>query len=126
MSRLRLDHIGIAVRDLDEALRLWRDALGAHVEEVERVEGDGVRVAFLDTGGGKTELLEPTRDDSPVARFLDRGGNGIHHVAYRVKHLDRVLEQLKEAGVALIDESPRPGSRDTRVAFLHPRGTGGS
>lgn len=123
---LALDHIGIAVPDLESALALWRDQLGATVGETEVVESQGVRVAFLETGESTpTELLEPTRDDSPIAKFLASGRQGVHHLAYRVADLDETLTRLRDAGVALIHETPVPGSRGSRIAFVHPKGTGG-
>ncbi len=121
----RLDHIGIAVTDLEDALTLWRDGLGASVSEIETVPEQGVRVAFLETGATKTELLEPLDDSSPIARFHASGKKGVHHVAYRVDDIDAILTSLRDSGVPLINESAVTGSRNTRVAFLHPRGTGG-
>lgn len=121
----RLDHVGIAVTDLEASLALWRDALGANVTEIEVVEEQGVRVAFLDTGAAKTELLEPLDESSPIARFHTAGKKGVHHLAYRVTDIDGMLASLRESGVALINETAVGGSRGTRVAFLHPRSTGG-
>lgn len=120
-----LDHIAIAVPDLAAALAFWRDRLGAPVADTEEVATEKVRVAFLDTGSVPTELLEPTAADSPIARFLERGGKGPHHIAYRVPDIDRALGALKAAGVRLIHETPVAGSRGTRVAFIHPAATGG-
>jgi len=119
-----LDHIAIAVPDLAAALLFWRDQLGAIPAGTEEVATEKVRVAFLDTGI-PTELLEPTAPDSPIARFLARGGKGLHHVAYRVEDIDAALARLKGSGVRLIHESAVPGSRGTRVAFIHPAATGG-
>jgi len=120
-----LDHIAIAVPEIGAALAFWRDSLGARVADTEEVATEKVRVAFLDTGAVPTELLEPTAPDSPIARFLERGGKGLHHVAYRVADIDSALARLRTAGVRLIHESAVPGSRGTRVAFIHPAATGG-
>ena len=125
MTPLRLDHIGIAVADLGQALTLWRDSLGATLLDTETVAEQGVRVAFLDTGESRTELLEALGEDSPIARFLASGKRGIHHVAYQVDDLDSTLQRLGESEVPLIHEQPIAGSRGTRIAFVHPRGTGG-
>ena len=122
---LRIDHLGIAVPSLEEALGFWRDQLGARLLDTETLAEQGARVAFLDTGEGHTELIEPTCDDSPIARFLASGRRGLHHIAYRVDDIDAHLEQLRDAGVPLIHEQAVAGSRGTRVAFLHPRGAGG-
>lgn len=121
---LALEHIGIAVPSLAEALTVWK-ALGVPVTGEETVAEQGVRVAFLDTGPTATELLEAIDEHSPIARFLASGRRGVHHIAYRVTDLARMLARLKHAGVPLIDEEPRSGSRGTRIAFLHPRGTHG-
>ena len=122
---LRLDHIGIAVPDLEKALGFWRDQLGATVRGTETVESQGVRVAFLATGDATTELLEPTRDDSPIAKFLSGGRGGIHHITYEVEDIAEKLRELEAGGVPLIHKTPVPGSRGTQIAFLHPKGTGG-
>jgi methylmalonyl-CoA/ethylmalonyl-CoA epimerase len=121
---VKLDHLGVAVADLEQAVAAW-NRLGlepAHIEEVPR---DQVRVAFVPFGGGRLELLEPTAATSPVARFLARRGAGLHHVAFAVTGLAEWLVRLKAAGVRLIDEAPRPGAEGTAVAFLHPAATGG-
>lgn len=119
-----LDHVGIAVPSIDDALPMWR-AAGAVVGHAETVESQGVRVQFLDTGSGKTELLEPLDEKSPVGRFLASGKRGVHHIAYRVDNLAQRLADLREASVPLIHDEPVAGSRGTRIAFLHPKGTGG-
>ena len=120
-----IDHVAIAVPSLDEALPFWRDQLGAQVLEFEEVASQKVRVAFIDTGASKTELLEPTSEESPIAKFLAQGRKGLHHVAYRVPDIDRALAQLAERGARLIHERAVPGSRGSRVAFVHPASAGG-
>ncbi|MCI0651943.1 MAG: methylmalonyl-CoA epimerase [Planctomycetes bacterium] len=125
MSELILDHIAIAVADLDAALEFWRDRLGMPLGPIDIPPGLGARVAFLDTGPTATELVEPHGEDSPVARFLASGKRGVHHIAYRVKDIDAELARLRAAKVPLIHERAVPGSRGTRVAFIHPRSTDG-
>jgi methylmalonyl-CoA epimerase len=115
------DHVGLAVRDLGVARRRWEEALGVISSDPEVVPTQKVRVSFLSTGPGHLELLEPTEPGSPVARYLDRRGEGIHHVAYRVPDLARHLDELRRKGVRLVDETPRPGARGRRVAFAHPQ-----
>jgi methylmalonyl-CoA/ethylmalonyl-CoA epimerase len=122
---LRLEHIGIATRSIDEALKFWRDALGLEVRHTETVEEQGVRVAMLPLGETRVELLEPTGADSPVAKFLEKRGPGIHHVAVRVADIRASLAQLKAAGARLIDEEPRVGADNCLVAFVHPSASGG-
>jgi len=121
-----IDPVAIAVPSLEEALPFWRDQLGAQLLEFEDVPSQQVRVAFIDTGGSKTELLEPTSPESPIARFLAQGRKGLHHVAYRVPDIDATLDQLRRSGARLIHEHAVPGSRGTRVAFLHPAAAGGT
>ena len=122
---MKLEHIGIATRGLDEALSFWRDALGLGVTHTEIVEDQQVRVAMLPVGEPRIELLEPTSDDSPVARFLEKRGAGIHHVAVRVDDIRAALKRLKENGARLIDEEPRAGADNCLVAFVHPSAAGG-
>jgi methylmalonyl-CoA/ethylmalonyl-CoA epimerase len=123
--RTALDHIGIAVTRLEEALPLWRDILGLPLEGIEIVESEGVRVAILPAGDARIELLEPTRPDSAVARHLEKRGPGIHHVALRVGDLVTTMDGLKAAGKPALDAAPRPGAKGSKVTFLHPRSTGG-
>lgn len=113
-----LDHIGIAVRSLDAA-RIYRD-LGLEIDHVEAVESQGVRTAFLPVGDSRLELLEPTGPDSPVAKHIEKRGEGIHHLCFRVADIDAELEKLKAKGYRLVNESPVPGAHGCRVAFLHP------
>ena len=120
-----IDHVGVAVEDLDESIALYRDRLGMREQHRETVEEFGVEAALLEIGGSHVELLTPTRGDSAVGKFLERNGPGIHHVAYRTDDIDATLERLKEAGMRLIDEQPRAGIQDSRVAFVHPKATGG-
>lgn len=124
-----VNHIGIAVRSLDEHRRYYEDVLGAAYEGTEEVVSQKVRVAFYRLGPKESpvriELLEPTSPDSPVARFLEKRGEGVHHVAYTVSDLETRLAALAEAGVGLIDRTPRPGAHGNDIAFLHPKSTGG-
>jgi methylmalonyl-CoA/ethylmalonyl-CoA epimerase len=121
----RIDHIGVAVEDLEGALPLYRDSLGMALVHREVVEEQGVEAALLDVGDGHVELLAPLGPETPVGRFLAQRGPGLHHVAYRVSDVTATLEALRAAGLRLIDERPRVGIRDSRVAFVHPRSTGG-
>jgi methylmalonyl-CoA/ethylmalonyl-CoA epimerase len=121
----RLDHVGIAVEDLDGAIALYQDSLGMPLAHRETVEDQGVEAALLDVGEGHIELLRPLGEDTPVGKFVAKKGTGMHHVAYAVEDIDATLAQIKEAGLELIDSEPRTGIRDSRVAFLHPRSTGG-
>jgi methylmalonyl-CoA/ethylmalonyl-CoA epimerase len=125
LKGLVIDHIGIAVRSIDQALSLWRDGLGAKTGHREFVETQKVHVAFLETGEGKTELLEPSSPDSPIARFIEKKGEGIHHIAYRTPHLETTMSQLGKNGAKLIYDTPQPGSHGTRINFVHPGSAGG-
>jgi methylmalonyl-CoA epimerase len=122
---MKIDHIGIATRSIEEALQFWRDALGLGVEHTETVEEQGVNVAMLPAGEPRVELLEPTGPGSPVARFLEKRGPGIHHVAVRVADIRAALARLKAEGARLIDEEPRTGAGGCLVAFVHPSSSGG-
>jgi|SRR5882672_7795084 len=122
---MKVDHIGIATRQIDEALGLWRDALGLQVDSTEEVIEQGVRVVMLSIGESHIELLEPLSQDSPVGKFLDKRGPGIHHLAVRVKDIRASLARLKEKGTRLIDESPRTGAGGCLVAFVHPSAANG-
>lgn len=121
----RVAHIGIAVRDLDEALRLYHEALGLPLHGRESVQSDGVNVAFLPVGDTELELLEATDPESPVARFIEKRGEGIHHIALEVDDVAETLRTLRDCGYRLIDEEPRIGAGGVRVAFVHPRSTSG-
>ena len=120
-----IDHVGIAVSDLDGSLRFFRDALGLPLEPPEELPSQRVRAHFLEAGAATLELLEPTAEDSPVAKFLARRGPGIHHLALRVDDIVAALAELKAKGVRLIDEVPRPGAHHSLVAFIHPDSTHG-
>jgi methylmalonyl-CoA epimerase len=120
-----IDHIGVAVEDIDSTLALYRDTLGMPLVHRETVTEQGVDAALLDVGAGHVELLQPLGPETAVGKFLARRGPGLHHVAYRVEDIDATLRQLAGAGVRLIDEQPRTGIRGSRVAFLHPASTGG-
>ncbi len=119
----KVDHIGIAVNSIDEALKFFRDALGLEVESVEEVPDQKVRIAFLPVGETHIELLEPTATDSNVAKFLEKKGEGIHHIALNAPDIEAALGTLKDRGVALIDSEPRIGAGNKKIAFMHPKGT---
>ena len=121
----RIDHIGVAVEDLDAALELYADVLQLPVVHRETVTEQGVEAVLLDVGASHVELLRPLQPDTAVGRFLASRGPGLHHVAYRVDDIDAALDALRDRGLQLIDETPRVGIRDSRVAFVHPRSTGG-
>lgn len=120
-----IHHVAVAVDSVDEALPVYRDLLGFELSGIEEVEDQQVRVAVLVKGTHRVELVEPASEDSPVTRFLRKRGPGLHHVCLDVEGLEDVMAGLKGAGVPLIDERPRPGAEGRRVAFVHPRGTGG-
>jgi methylmalonyl-CoA/ethylmalonyl-CoA epimerase len=121
----RIDHIGVAVDDLDAAVSLLEGPFGMPVVHRETVDEQGVEAVLLDVGENHVELLRPLGDETPVGRFLAKRGPGLHHVAYQVSDIDAALDGAREAGLRLIDESPRTGIRGSRVAFLHPGATGG-
>lgn len=121
----RIDHVGVAVEDLDAALALYERSLAMPLVHRETVEEQGVEAVLLDVGDGHVELLSPLGPDTPVGKFLDRKGPGLHHVAYAVDDIEHALAQLADEGIELIDAEPRTGIRDSKVAFLHPRSTGG-
>ncbi len=120
-----IDHVGVAVEDIDAALALYRDTLGMPLVHRETVTEQGVDAALLDVGDGHIELLQPLTPDTAVGKFLSRRGEGLHHVAYRVSDVEDTLSKLSAAGMRLIDEQPRTGIRGSLVAFLHPSSTGG-
>ncbi len=121
----RIDPVGVATEDLEAAIAIYEGALGMPVTHRETVESQGVEAVLLDVGDGHVELLAPLGPDTPVGKYLAKKGPGLHHVAYAVSDIDETLSRLKEAGVRLIDSEPRVGIRDSRVAFVHPKATGG-
>ena len=116
-----IDHVAIAVNDLEAAIKYYSDVFGAEVDHREVVESDGVEEALLKVAESYVQLLTPTRDDSPVAKYLANKGEGLHHIGYRVKDCAAALQAIKDAGGRVIDDAPRPGSRGTTVAFVHPK-----
>jgi methylmalonyl-CoA epimerase len=122
---VKIDHIGIAVKSLTEAIKVYEDAMGLKVTGYDQVDEQGVRVAMLNIGESRIELLEPTGPESPVEKFMVKRGEGIHHIAVRVDNIESAIERLKAAGVRLIDETPRRGAHNTRIAFIHPSSTHG-
>jgi len=125
MTLDRIHHVGVAVTDMDESIRLYTSKFGAELVQRTLSDADGLEAAFIRTGEGEVELLRPTRDESPVGKFLARRGPGLHHVAYAVTDIDRALEEARAAGLELIDQKPRVGLHGSRIAFLHPRTMGG-
>ena len=121
----RIDHVGVAVADLDAAVELYSERLGMPVQHRETVEGQGVEAVLVGVGESHVELLRPLGADTAVGRFLERSGPGLHHVAYGTDDIESALEAARAAGLRLIDEHPRTGIRNSRVAFVHPRSTGG-
>ncbi len=121
----KINHIGIAVKSLETSIPFYRDQLGMVFEGTEEVANQKVKVAFLQIGESRIELLEPTSADSPIAKFLEKKGEGIHHMAYEVADVEVALAEMKEKGIRLIDETPRRGAHNSLIAFLHPKATGG-
>jgi methylmalonyl-CoA/ethylmalonyl-CoA epimerase len=121
----QIDHVGIAVSDLDEAVEHYRRTFGVEPTHRERMDDQGVEEVLFAVGESYVQLLGALGPETPVGRFLERRGPGVHHVAYRVENVADALEDLRAAGVALVDEEPRAGSRGTRIAFVHPKGVGG-
>jgi methylmalonyl-CoA/ethylmalonyl-CoA epimerase len=125
MTIKKIDHIAIVVPDIDEALKFWRDVLGLELSHVEEVPEQESRVAFLPTGGSEVELVQPTSDTSGMARYMAKRGPGMHHISFAVDNIEEMLAQLKEKGVQLINEEPTIGAGGTKIAFIHPKSTGG-
>jgi methylmalonyl-CoA/ethylmalonyl-CoA epimerase len=121
----KINHIGIAVPSLDEALPFYRDNLGMSFQGIEEVAEQKVKVAMLQIGEAKIELLEPTGPESPVARFIEKNGPGIHHLAYEVDDIEQAIARLEQQGVKMIDRTPRNGAHGTLIAFVHPKSSGG-
>jgi methylmalonyl-CoA/ethylmalonyl-CoA epimerase len=122
---MKINHLGIATKGIDEALKFWEDALGLENVHTEVVEDQKVRVAMLPLGESRIELLEPTSEDSPISKFIEKRGGGIHHIAVEVENIEESLAQLKAKGMRLIDESPRIGAEGCLVAFVHPSSANG-
>ena len=121
----RIDHIGIAVREIEQAGKFYTDMLGLEIEDIEHIADQKVNVAFVPIGDSEVELLASTEPDGPVAKYLDSRGEGIQHVAFRVENIEDALKELKEKGVRLIDQEPRKGAGGARIAFIHPKETNG-
>ena len=121
----RIDHVGVAVEDLDEAIELFTKRLGMPLQHRETVEEQGVEAVLVGVGGSHVELLRPLAPDTAVGRFLERNGPGLHHVAYGTDDIVSAIDDVRKAGLRLIDEQPRTGIRNSRVAFVHPKSTGG-
>jgi methylmalonyl-CoA/ethylmalonyl-CoA epimerase len=125
MKLLKIDHLGIAVNSIAEGQNFWTDVLGLQLEGTETVEAQKVTTAFLPVGESEVELLESTTADGPVAKYIEKKGPGLQHIAFRVDDIEAALAELKEKGIKLIDEKPRHGAGGAKIAFLHPKATGG-
>lgn len=125
MKVLKIDHLGIAVNSIEEGKNFWSDVLGLKFEGAETVQEQKVTTAFFPVGESEVELLESTAPDGPVAKYIEKKGQGIQHVAFRVENIDEALAELKEKGVQLIDQKPRIGAGGAKIAFLHPKATNG-
>ena len=125
MEILKIDHLGIAINSIEDGKKFWTDVLGLACEGTETVEPQQVTTAFFPVGESEVELLESTSPEGPVAKYIDKRGQGIQHVAFRVRDIEAALSELKAKGVRLIDEIPRKGAGGARIAFLHPKATGG-
>ncbi|TZE81576.1 methylmalonyl-CoA epimerase [Calorimonas adulescens] len=121
----KIDHIGIAVKNLDEVLKFYEDTLGIKCTGTEVIEGQHVKTAFLPLGNSEIELLESTSEDGPIAKFIEKNGEGMQHIALRVDDIEKALEEMRDKGVRLIDERPRKGAGGAKIAFLHPKSTHG-
>ena len=125
MKILKIDHLGIAVSSIAEKKNFWTDVLGLSLEGTETIDEQKVTTAFLPVGESEVELLESTSPDGPVAKFIEKRGQGFQHVAFRVENIEEALAELKDKGIALIDQKPRIGAGGAKIAFLHPKATGG-
>ncbi len=121
MKALKIDHIGIAVKNLDETLEFYKDVLGLEVAGTEVVEEQKVKVAFLPVGDTEVELLESTDPDGPIARFIEKNGEGVQHIAFKVENIEEAIEAMKAKGMRMIDETPRYGAGGAKIAFVHPK-----
>jgi methylmalonyl-CoA epimerase len=122
---VKIDHIGVAVKSLTEAIKVYETAIGLKVTGFDQVDDQGVRLAMLAIGESRIELLEPTGPDSPIEKFIAKRGEGIHHIAVAVDDIEAALERLKSSGVRLVDSAPRPGAHNSRIVFIHPSSTHG-
>ena len=125
MKVLKIDHLGIAVKSINEGKKFWGDLLGLWLEESEAMDAEKLITTFFPIGESEIELLESTDPEGPIGRFLEKRGEGVHHVAFRVENIEAALKELKEKGIRLIDETPRAGARGAKIAFLHPKSTNG-
>ncbi len=125
MKILKIDHIGVAVNSFDQSKGFWNEILGLPLEGTETVEEQKVTTAFLPVGDSEVELLESTASDGPVAKYIEKKGEGVQHIAFRVDNIENALEELKQKGIRLIDEKPRRGAGGGKIAFLHPKSTNG-
>jgi methylmalonyl-CoA/ethylmalonyl-CoA epimerase len=125
MKILKIDHLGVAVSSIDEKKNFWTDIMGLKLEGTETVEAQKVTTAFLPVGESEVELLESTSEDGPIAKYIEKRGEGIQHVAFRVENIEDALAELKEKGIQLIDKTPRNGAGGAKIAFLHPKATSG-
>ena len=121
MKILKLDHVGIAVKNLDETLKFYTDVLGLDLADTEVVEEQKVRVAFLPIGGTEVELLESTADDGPIAKYIERNGEGVQHLAFLVEDIEEAIKYMQDKGMRMIDEMPRYGAGGAKIAFMHPK-----
>ncbi|MGI1692020.1 methylmalonyl-CoA epimerase [Thermoanaerobacter uzonensis] len=121
----KIDHIGIAVKSIEEAVKFYRDVLGLEIKGMEVVEEQKVKTTFIPVGDSEIELLESTSEDGPIARFIEKRGEGIQHIALQVDNIEKTLEELKQMGVNFIDELPRYGAGGAKIAFIHPKSTNG-
>ena len=125
MKVIKIDHLGIAVKSIDEGKNFWTDTMGLEFAGTETVQEQKVTTAFLPVGESEVELLESTDPDGPIAKYIEKKGAGIQHVAFQVENIEEALEELKEKGIKLIDEKPRKGAGGAKIAFLHPKATNG-
>lgn len=123
MNLTKIDHIGIAVKNLDETLKFYTEILGLELHGTEVVEEQKVRVAFLPIGDTEVELLESTSDDGPIAKFIEKNGEGVQHIAFKVDNIEEAIEEMKAKGMMMIDEKPRYGAGGAKIAFMHPKST---
>ncbi|OQX63421.1 MAG: methylmalonyl-CoA epimerase [Anaerolinea sp. 4484_236] len=126
MSRItKINHIAVAINDIDSSLTFWRDALGLELAELRDVPAESAQIAFLPIGGTEVELVQPTTDDSGLAKYIEKRGQGLHHLCLETDDIEAMMAQLKEKGIQLINESPRMGADGKKYAFIHPKSTGG-